>query len=538
MLKKTENKSTAIGIALLMILLIAMSRGITLTHNMELHPDENVFVRAAVSLKDKIMGLEEAYVEAKEYPEGAYIFQLPFHIAAQMIKQIGGRPVSGFVIGRIASMTYFSVAAALGLFLLYRYIDRRYATLLVYAATMVFSLFHIEQSRYGTGDAITIFLLGMEILCCAAASEGKKKVPLLLTAAVLSGFLAAVKYPLLFFLCIPISVLWRLYRKKTLMRRIGFTAMLGIAALVGFLFCSPKVVRDPLYIARVILTESRAYLRGGNLFTLGGWYNHVASVVVYSLCYSGFPLALGLMSFAIISRWKKSAIRTDIDFLFYLVIPLALLVFFIYNISIISLFMRSFYPFLFLSDIYTSTAVGELYENGGKKLRWVLCMLAVMMICRGGFFLLALSEHNSGERVNRLIMAAEDENWKETSLVATRPLSGPYLPFDSNLLRNASEEYIQDERFLQPDTAELRPGEMVITGTEDFSRSNRYIIPFDNEMVHDLICNWETFQCVNEPYLIGRPYPKYYYYFFGYWIKGTTGTDYEFPTNYVYYRSE
>ena len=533
-----ENRRKAIEIVLLMILLIAVSRGITLTHNMELHPDENVFVRAAVSLKDKIMGLEDVYVEAKEYPEGAYIFQLPFHVVAQMIKQMGGRPVSGFVTGRIASVFYYSAAAVLGFFFLYRYIDRRHVTLLIYAATMVFSLFHIEQSRYGTGDAITIFLLGMEILCCAAASGGKKKVSLLLTAALFSGFLAAVKYPLAFFLCIPVIMLWRLCREKTVMKRIGLAAMLGVVALAGFLICSPKVIRDPLYVARVILTESRAYLRGGNLYTLGGWYNHVASVTVYALFYSGFPLAMGLMCYAIGSRWKKRAIREDVDFLFNLVIPLVVFVFFIYNISIISLFMRAFYPFLFLADIYAATAVGELYDNGGKKLRSLLCVLALIMICRGVFFLYTLSEHDSGKRVDRLILEAEDENWRETSLVATRPLSGPYLSFDSNLLRNSKEVYIQDERFMQPDTAELRPGEMVITGTEAFSRSNRYMIPFDSDMVHDLICNWETFQDVNEPYLIGRPYPTYYYYLFGYWIKGTTGTDYEFPTNYVYYRSE
>ena len=538
MKKQDENRRRAFRIVWLMILLIAVTRGVTLTHNMELHPDENVFVRASVSLKDKVMGLGDVYEEAKEYPEGAYVFQLPFHIAAQIIKQASGHPINGFVTGRIASVAYFSAAAVLGFFLLYRYIDRRYVTLVVYAATMVFSLFHIEQSRYGTGDAISIFLLVLEIVCCAAASDGKRKLPLLLAAALICGFLAAVKYPLFFFLCIPVSVQWRLYRKKTVVKRIGLTVMLGAAALAGFLFCSPKVVRDPLYVARVILTESRAYLRGGNLFTLGGWYNHVASVAVYSLCYSGFPLASGLMCYAIISRLKKRAIRTDVDFLFNLVIPIVILVFFIYNISIISLFMRSFYPFLFLTDLYASTAVGTLYDKGGKNLRTVLGVLAALMICRGCFFLTALSERNSGERVNRLIAAAADENWKETSLIATRPLSGPYLAFDTNLLRDAKEIYIQDERFLEPDTAKLRPGEMVITGTEDYSRSNRYIIPFDSEMVHDLIYNWETFRNVNMQYLIGRPYPKYYYYLFGYWIKGTTGTDYEFPTNYVYYRSE
>ena len=146
MKKQVENRRRAFRIVWLMILLIAVTRGVTLTHNMELHPDENVFVRAAVSLKDKVMGLGDVYEEAKEYPEGPYVFQLPFHIAAQIIKQASGHPINGFITGRIASVAYFSAAAVLGFFLLYRYIDRRHVTLLVYAATMVFSLFHIPFS--------------------------------------------------------------------------------------------------------------------------------------------------------------------------------------------------------------------------------------------------------------------------------------------------------------------------------------------------------------------------------------------------------
>lgn len=45
------------------------------------------------------------------------------------------------------------------------------------------------------------------------------------------------------------------------------------------------------------------------------------------------------------------------------------------------------------------------------------------------------------------------------------------------------------------------------------------------------------FKNVNKGYYVGSAYPDYYYYLFGYWIKGTTGTDYEFPSCAVYYRS-
>ena len=532
------NRKRTVCVFVLTILLIAVSRGLSLNHNSYLHPDENVFVSAAVSLKDKVMGLSDEYVEAKEYPEGAYVFQLPFHIAAQLYRQATDRPVDGFTVGRIASVVYFSIAVGLGFALLYRFIDNRTVALLTFAATTVFSLFHMEQSRYGTGDAITLCLLMAVIFWSAKACEGRRPLAFLLIAAIFCGFLSAVKYPLIFFLCIPAAVLWRVKRRLFFLKRVGLTGILGIAALIGFLICSPKVVLDPRYVLRVILTESRAYVRGGNLFTLGGWYNHVASLAIYSLFYSGFPFASGLMCYAFFFRWKKNGIRTDIDFLFNLVIPIAVTVFFLYSVSVVSLFMRSCYPFFFLADLYAATAVSELYCRRRRGIRFGLCIMGAILICRGSFFLLALTERNGSERLNQLITEAKDENWTYTSLLATRPLSGPYLAYDKNLIPDAEEIYIQDERFLSTVTAELKPGELLITGTEDFSRSNRYIIPFDNEMVHDLIRNWEAFQTVNKNYYVGQPYPRYYYYLFGFWIKGTTGTDYEFPTNYVYYRSE
>ena len=203
-----------------------------------------------------------------------------------------------------------------------------------------------------------------------------------------------------------------------------------------------------------------------------------------------------------------------------------------------SLFMRSCYPFFFFTDLYAAAAVSEFFYTEHRSRRALACVLATFMVCRGGWYIGALSERNAGRRLDSLILAARREKCESAELLATRPVHGPFLNYDKELLPDAEEIYIQDERFRASDTAELYPGEMVITCSEDQSRCNRYIIPYEDDAVHELIFNWETFKHANAQYYVGQAYPEYYYYLFGFWIKGTTGTDYEFPTNQVYYRAE
>lgn len=540
MMQGQKRKKAAFVIVLLMILAVATTRGVTLMHNSYLHPDENVFVSAARSLKDRLMGIEDFYVEAKEYPEGAYVFQAPFHILAELFLRATGHKISGFISSRVASVTYFTFAAVIGCFMIFRWIDSRPAALGAYALIIVFSLMHLEQSRYGTGDAITMFLLITLILWCALACSGRQPVVFLLFAALFCGFAAAVKYPLAAFLWLPLIVLWRVFREKSLHLKIGVSLLLCGAALAGFFLCSPKAIFDPRYVLRVIRVESGAYLTRGNAFTLGGWYNHLLSILLYSMFYSGIPLAPALAVYAFVSRSKKrrGTHRTNIEFLFDLILPAAILLFIGYNVMVRSLFMRSCYPFFFFTDLYAAAAVSEFFYTEHRSRRALACVLATFMVCRGGWYIGALSERNAGRRLDSLILAARREKCESAELLATRPVHGPFLNYDKELLPDAEEIYIQDERFRASDTAELYPGEMVITCSEDHSRCNRYIIPYEDDAVHELIFNWETFKHANAQYYVGQAYPEYYYYLFGFWIKGTTGTDYEFPTNQVYYRAE
>ena len=522
-----------------MILAVVFTRGVTLMHNSYLHPDENVFVSAARSLKDKLMGIEDFYVEAKEYPEGAYVFQTPFHMLAELFLQVTGYKISGFVSSRIAAVTYFTAAAVIGCYMIFRWLDSRPVALGAYALIIVFSLMHLEQSRYGTGDAITMFLLMSLILWCAMACSGKQPVIFLLLAALFCGFAAAVKYPLAFFLGLPLVVLWRLFRDKSRRLRLGISLLLCGGTVAGFFLCSPKAIFDPRYVLRVIHVESGAYLTKGNAFTLGGWYNHLVSILLYSLFYSGIPFSPALAVYDILSRnrRRRGKHRTDIEFLFDLAFPAAILLFVGYNVMVRSLFMRSCYPFFFFTDLYAAAAVSEFFYTDHRSRKTMVSVLTALMICRGSWYVGALSERDAGRRLDRLILAARDEKDEPADLLATRPVHGPFLDYDKSLIPHSEEIHIQDERFRTPETAELYPGEMVITCSEDHSRCNRYIIPYEDDAVHELIFNWETFKHVNAQYYIGQAYPEYYYYLFGFWIKGTTGTDYEFPTNQVYYRA-
>lgn len=84
----------------------------------------------------------------------------------------------------------------------------------------------------------------------------------------------------------------------------------------------------------------------------------------------------------------------------------------------------------------------------------------------------------------------------------------------------------------------LAPGELFIAGARDFAIGGfQYNFLPKKYSVFASSTAWRSFAAVNEEYCVGRLYPQYYYYLFGYWLSGTTGTAFEFPTCTVYYRA-
>ena len=61
------------------------------------------------------------------------------------------------------------------------------------------------------------------------------------------------------------------------------------------------------------------------------------------------------------------------------------------------------------------------------------------------------------------------------------------------------------------------------------------IFPINSENVLSATNGWNTFRQENKQYLFDQLYPDDVYYLFGYWLEGSMGTLYEFPSAYYYY---
>lgn len=517
----------------LMLLAVLVTRMLTLTHNMGMHPDEFVFFYSSESLAHKLLGIADQYTEVKEYPEGAFVFQAPFHMAAWLLQKVTGRSLYIQTVGRLSAVFYFLAAAGFGGSILERWFPKRKWSLPIYALTVTFSLIHMEQSRYGTADAISACLLMALVLFCASAQDSagtQAIIARLLAASFTAGALSAVKYPLVFFFILPIVTALRSTRKGKTSTRAFLLSGMAILMVMAFFICSPKAAADPMYVVRVIQKEMGNYVAAGNLCEVGGPWNHLLSVILYLTLYSGFPLASVFLVTSGVREIKRSPAADEKGALFNKIIPCALLVFLFYNLFSTTLFMRSIYPFFCLSDLYVASEAARWIEEKGTKKRVVLVLLTFLLV-RGGYHTAALTEKRGTERLNEMILTAASDNWQHTILLGP----GYFLPFDDGLLTDPEAWDTDDARYRTEEALKLNPGDMVLCATQEHSRNNPYFFPTHYPVANLQIERWQTFKTVNKAFYKGQVYPEHYYWLFGYWIKGTTGTDYEFPSNRLYY---
>lgn len=529
-----QSKKNFRIIVLVTVLLILLTRGLTISHNMELHPDEHVFFNAAQSLKGYLSGSSPIYEEVKTYPEGAIVYQLPFHILTAILNRIFDAGISPQLSGRIAAVFYFTVGAVLGLVLIYRFFSKKLIYSIIYSLTVVFSLFHIEQSRYGTGDPISYFLLMAIILLTATAlSAQRRRIFYLLSATFLSGSLCAVKYPLLFFAVIPLYGLIVLLKDRSSGKKAGLIFAFIVLLYVGFACFSPKAAFDPSYILSTSTRELDAYVGGLSIFNFSQLWNHSVSVFSYAMLYSGLPLAPVFFVAELIRHKKAHIERSSLDTLLYALIPILIIIFLVYNIFVPLLFMRSIYPFFFLTDIYAVMYIGHWLSGQGARLA-ISFVLTVFMVLRGGCLVYYMVTDNSLERITELCVSSVDENWNKTTLISGFAV----LPQDFYHYKNPEQLGFDDNRFSASETMELNPGELCITGSGSYT-FEKLSVPFwpGSDVLSDAGSRWLSFMDVNSDYYRGTLYPQnYIYYLFGYWILGSTGNSYEFPCVQVYYR--
>lgn len=526
-----KHKRICIWITVITIALIALTRIITLTYNRQLHPDEHVFGLTVNNLVTSILTPDTPFEEIKEYPEGTYYFQLPFQLAGQILRNLVGiEGTKGLQhIGRLSSVFYYIIAVLMGLRLLYRYLGKGKVSLWIYSLTMSFSLFFMEQSRYGTGDIISLMLLMLLISLTAQALESDSKSRWWIGAFFVSGILGAVKYPLLVFTLIPLAAF--LIRPGSHRGR-RLALFLGVV-VAGFFLFSPKAMLDPGYVLRVIQREGNAYT---SPWKTGGFANHLLNLCLYLLLYSDFPVlplvVLGGFVWRICSLRKTTVVKSGIFLLFEYIVPGVCLFFFVYNLFVPNQFFRTYTPFFGILTLYTTTAAETLFFHN-KRGKIAVLLLTACMILRGMGFAWVLSNDNKiQEKLSTMISNAVDENWKETWYTC---LFSFHIPEEPGIT-------IHDHHFVAPlveynNDYTIQPGQLVITGAQAFYLGQPYLLAV-GDVSQQTVSDWSSFTEANQDYFIGQLYPDSYYYLFGGWLRGSTLSQYELPCHYLYYRSK
>ena len=471
-------------IVLVAVFLLLFTRSITLTHNIKLHPDEHVFYQAADNMRLFLTGTVDIYTEVKEYPEGAIVLQFPFHIAAALIRRYTDMEISAQLCGRVASVFYFILGSIFGMIIEYQYFGKNTKSVCIYASALIFSIMHIEQSRYGTGDAISFFLLIIILfLSLRAETNAKRKLPCWISAGFLAGLLCSVKYPLLFWGLIPVVIVWRTEKPS---RRLYIVLIFSIATIIGFLFGSPKVISDPGYVIRVVKRETTEYVLNGNVTEVGGPLNHLLSLGLYSFLYAGIPLA----PIFVIATWKERSscpVADETAYFLNKLLPSFIILFFMYNVFAKTLFMRTFYPFFFLLDLYAAEYLGKPFN--GKK-RALISSLMILFIVRGIYYIGVLTEKMGPKKLDYLISQTAEDSWKKTTLLTP----GYFVSFNQEQLVNPQKRDLLDSRYENEEELKLKKGEMVITGSIEFARGSGYFFPVKNVVANQYCARWENFK--------------------------------------------
>ena len=502
-------------------------------HEITLQPDEQVFYNAASS----VVYPDYTFRQVRDYPSGAFVFQMPFQFAGRVVSLLssGGATESDQNLvkkeaGRIASVFYFSMGFLLGAVILWRNFGRRLSAVFLYCLTMLFSLFQIEQSRYGTGDPISFFLL-TAILFAIDLFLREKNGFYLYLSSFCAGILTAVKFPLVFFAVFPAGALALYVRQKDAPKASALKPclMMFVSLLAGLLLFSPQFYVDPAFFMKAFFVEFDAYMISGNPAVLGTPPNHLVSAVLYQLLYSDFPFALPLAVYGAVRLHKNNREHAFTNPFFTLVVPVSLLVFFICNLFTKTMFMRTFYPYYCLCVLYTAYGAWQLMRF--PRLKWAVLALAALMSLRGGYLVYALSGSSPVTPVAGALTS--HEKWEERTMT---------VMLDDEFIAGGRHNGPSSQKYMYPymsfasGVPEVKPGEFVIAGPMAYGYAQKRIFPTGNKPVEAICENWEAFRVENAPYRFAAPYPDAYHYLFGSWIMGTTLAHYEFPTNYLYHK--
>lgn len=517
--------------------IILITRALSLTFHMDIHPDEGVFYHGTDSLLNSLLYGTE-FVETKEYPEGAYLMHLPVQALGRLIAWLTGQKMQLRLWGRISSVFWFTGAVMLGMYLEYRHLGKNREAAVFYLLTMCFSLFFLEHSRYGVGDMISLFLLMAVVTATAKWCACPKSRGWILAAAFLSGALGAVKYPQMYFALIPI-VTWVLVNRDSQKRKLIAALGLLLICLAGFLVFSPKGIQDLSYFYRVIEREMGAYVTTNNG---AGIHNNIAKMLLHHLFFLEFPMAALLLAVygikSLLSRpagYYRELLRAEQGekVLFHNVLPVTIFGFLFYNVLVENLIMRTMTPYFGLCPLYTAWIVSCLYREGRWK-KAVVFLLTVLLVLRGGAMIWVTSSDYFCKQYIETVQTVLEQQDGSGRIITLR---GNYVPHKSVIFEGKEVQSLSLWEYEEQNNydMEILPGDVVITGALEFSQARKPLLPTDNPDAMLWYDTWEYFRQENREHFVGTSTPGWIYYLLGCTVPGNSFAGFTLPRSYIYY---
>lgn len=507
---------------ILAILAVGASRLPGLMHGSNLHTDEMVFLNAGENLSRYLLGQADSYVTPKFYPEGGFTLHTPMQFLRLALRLHADR----VLLGRLTGLFCFLAGVGLGLGVLREFFTKDTSATVIYLLTMGFGLIHVEQSRYATGDTGTfLFLMVLIYLSFRGMQSGKRRYFLL--ASFTGGILCAIKYPLVYFVLIPYLGFRKTFAGADKKRIAKDTWLAALCCLLGFLLLSPKTLCDPTYLFWTAAHETHNYMAGTNLTEVGGPHNHLIAVVTYTLLYSGMPLLTGAVIWQWVTSIRKFKDMDGIALMKDAIIPAVSIGFALYNLFVTAVFMRTYYPFFCIMELYCAYLGAGWWKSGGRK-RLALTALCAFMVLRGGMLLTILGTDDGTAAMQRFL-----ENVSRESYSFITELKPGHMAFeDVDLPMRVIATDLKDARF--EESMRLQEGELLISTYQAHGICEKYPLPIFSKPVREYIALWDAFREANQDLYLGQLYPDWYYSLFGFGVKGATGMIFEFPANRFY----
>jgi hypothetical protein len=307
-----------------------------------------------------------------------------------------------------------------------------------------------------------------------------------------------------------------------LSKRLKMTVIIILLASVGFLCFSPSIFK-PGYLAKLLSEETSAYINQPNLWAVGTPLGHLMNLLLLHLFYSDVPLAIVFIVIGFFAL-RSAELQKDFRSFFIKTVPIVFGVFYLYNLFIPSLFFRTYYIYFCIAVLYTAIGLSVVFQQ--KWPRIIAIALVGFMVARGACLISALVQEE--KKIPDYLETHELWYNKASVLI----LGSNFIP--GHEMNGTVTKVPTDLVFLsyEPD---FEPGVYVVTQPYQFALARSGLFPITNEEVLTISEKWKEFREYYDVYLYAKQYPDYYYYLFGYWLEGSTGTTYEFPTIYYYY---